>query len=293
MKERFRSKRFNNKNLDLLQNCISILKKFDELNMRMTLRMLHYQLVSRNIIQNTKKEYKRISRVLTGARYYGLVDWDAIEDRIRIPHQHAEFDNISHLVEVARRNYRLNRWKKQDYYVEVFTEKDALSSILMPIIDKWHVFLNVLRGYSSATALYKASKRFIENNDKTNIALYFGDHDPSGLDMIRDVKDRLTEFGCIVTVIPIALTIEQVKKYNLPPNYAKIKDSRSKNYIMQFGKASWEVDALPPDVMTTLIDSAIKHYVDIEKMTMVKKQEIEDMKQLEGFAKQLGGDDVN
>jgi hypothetical protein len=193
------------------------------------------------------------------------------------------------LVESAKYSYRLDRWQGQQYYVELFTEKDALSSVLSPIANKWHIYLNVNRGYSSATALYDASKRFLMNPDKTCILLYLGDHDPSGLDMVRDVRFRLTEFGCDVEVIPIALTFEQVRKYNPPPNPAKVTDSRAKGYINEFGRQSWEVDALPPDVMINLVNSAVESYVDVEKMNMVKKQESEDMKQLEEFAKQLGG----
>jgi hypothetical protein len=290
MKEKFRSKRFNAKSTILLEKCDRVLNEYQQKGIKVTLRQVYYQLVARGIIPNLDKEYHKLSGLLTDARYCGFLDWDAIEDRIRIPHRHSQFDNILDLVEYAKYSYRLDRWEGQQYYVELFTEKDALSSVLSPIANKWHIYLNVNRGYSSATALYDASKRFLENADKTCILLYLGDHDPSGLDMVRDVRFRLTEFGCDVEVIPIALTFEQVRKYNPPPNPAKVTDSRAKGYINEFGRQSWEVDALPPDVMINLVNSAVESYVDVEKMNMVKKQESQDMKQLEEFAKQLGGE---
>jgi hypothetical protein len=287
MKEQFRSKRFNTKNRFLLQNCLSILNEYKQKGIKVTLRQLYYQLVARGIILNLDKEYHKISGLLTDARYCGLVDWDAIEDRIRIPHRHSQFDDILDLVESAKYSYRLNRWEDQEYYVELFTEKDALSSVLEPICNTFHIYLNVNRGYSSATAYYDASKRFLEQDEKKCIILYFGDHDPSGLDMIRDIEKRLIEFGCTLDVIPIALTMKQVKQYNPPPNPAKLSDPRAKWYVSAFGGTSWEVDALPPDVMINLVRSSMLKYVDPEKLNKIIEREKVDMKQLEEFAKTL------
>jgi len=291
MKEQFRSKRFNSKRRNLLQKCISIVNEYEEQGIKITLRQLYYQLVARDIIPNVDKEYHKICVLITDARYCGLIDWNAIEDRIRIPYKHAEFENVLDLINAAKHSYRLDRWADQDYYVELFTEKDAISSVLKPIADKWHIYLNVNRGYSSATAIYDASKRFLNasNEGKECILSYLGDHDPFGLDMIRDIQTRLDEFCFpdLVKVIHVALTMDQVRKYNPPPNPAKLTDSRAKDYIAQFGRISWEVDALPPDVTIDLVNSKIKEYVDEEKMNMVIKQEIEDMKKLEDFAKEL------
>jgi len=289
MKEQIRNKRFNSKNVDLLNKCVSILKEYEDKGIKVTLRQLYYQLVARGYIPNLDKSYKKISKLLTDARYCGIVDWDAIEDRIRTPYRHSEFDNILDLVKAAKYNYRLDRWNEQEYYVELFTEKDALSSVLKPIADNWHIYLNVNRGYSSATAIYDAGQRFLEQQMKGKecISLYLGDHDPSGLDMIRDITDRLIEFGCEIKVIPIALTMEQIRKYNPPPNFTKLSDSKSKNYIKMYGLESWEVDALSHDVMVNLVNSTIKQYVDAGKMDKVIKQEKEDIKQLEEFAEDL------
>lgn len=288
MIEQFRSKRFNTKNQILLEKCFHILNEYRSKGITVTLRQLYYQLVARDVLPNLDKSYHKLSGILTDARYCGFVDWDAIEDRIRIPHRHSEFDDVLHLVKSAQYSYRLDRWKDQEYYVELFTEKDALSSVLQPICDEWHIYLNVNRGYSSATAYYDVSKRFLEQDEKKCVALYFGDHDPSGLDMVRDIESRLSEFGCDVEVIPIALTMEQVRQYNPPPNPAKLSDPRAKWYVSNFGRTSWEVDALPPDVMIDLVDSKIREYVDEGKMNKVKKQESEDIKQLEEFAESLG-----
>jgi len=280
MKEKFREIKFQNKNVILLEKIKGILQEFDEQNIKVTLRQLYYQLVSRDIIPNKVKEYQKLSGLLTNARYSGLIDWEAIEDRARIPNIPNTFRDIKHLLEVATRSYQLDRWEEQDYYIELWTEKDALSSVIVPITDKFQIPFCVNRGYTSASSIYESAQRFLEQVEKTKVLLYLGDHDPSGLDMDRDIKDRLEEFGVDIEVLRIGLTQEQIKQYNPPENPAKETDPRAKWYFEKFGGHSWEVDALRPDVLQKLIESSILNYLDLDKFEQVRKQEQEDIREL-------------
>jgi hypothetical protein len=98
---------------------------------------------------------------------------------------------------------------------------------------------------------------------KEVVVLYLGDHDPSGEDMVRDIETRLTEFGVPnLTIIKIALTLEQVRRYKLPSNPAKVRDARAKAYIEKFGNDSWEVDAIPPRELNQLVERAIARFTD-------------------------------
>ncbi len=283
MKQQFRSIKFQKKNLNLIEKIEKILKEYEEQEIKVTLRQLYYQLVARDIIPNHISEYQKLSGLLTNARYNGNIDWDAIEDRSRIPKLPNTFRDIKHLLSVASRSYELDRWEDQEYYIELWTEKDAISSVINPITKKYQVPVSVNRGYSSASCMFDAKDRFLIE-DKKNILLYLGDHDPSGLDMDRDIQCRLKEFGVDVKVIRIGLTQEQIKEYNLPTNPAKVKDPRAKWYIENFGNSSWEVDALRPEVLQELIEKSILEYLDIEKFEQVKEKEQEDIEKLEeGF----------
>ena len=104
--------------------------------------------------------------------------------------------------------------------------------------------------------------------------LYLGDHDPSGEDMVRDIRDRLTEFGVHdPDVRKIALTMEQIRKHKPPPNPAKLTDSRAKGYIEKYGDQSWELDALPPRELNRLTEAAIRDVIDIDKYNAVIEEE--------------------
>ncbi len=252
---------------DVFEKIVEIVEEFQRQSYRMTLRQLYYQLVSRDIIPNHQKEYAKLSTLLTEARMFGLIDWDFIEDRIRVPKKHGEWDDIPDIVNSAIASYRRDRWQDQDNYVEVWVEKDALSGVLQPITEKHHVHLMVNRGYSSASAMHDSSLRFKiqERKGKTTYILYLGDHDPSGMDMVRDIQDRMEIFGSKVEVKRIALNMDQIEKFNPPPNPAKITDPRAAKYIEEFGATSWELDALSPKDLNILLDKEIQELMDIDK----------------------------
>jgi len=243
--------------------------------------------VSQALIPNKQREYMKLSELISNARLSGLVDWDAIEDRVRIPRKHSEFENLENLIEAAFRSYRLNRWAGQSVYVELWVEKDALAGVLKPIADEYHITLMVNRGYSSQTAMFEAAKRIQSNiQDEGNptgesIILYIGDLDPSGEDMVRDIKDRLVLFGCEnLEVLKVCLNPGQVKMHKLPPNPVKPKDPRATKFLKKFGGSCWEVDALPPEVLVAGIRLILDKLVDRKKMDAVIRHEERDKKTL-------------
>lgn len=176
MKQAFIAKEFKDTSLALIGHCNNIIASFQAQGLRLTLRQLYYQLVSGNIIVSSAKLYKSLGNILKDARMAGLVDWEAIEDRGRRPWIPTEFDNLADLLEAAIQSYRLPRWEGQDYYIELWVEKDALSNVLAPLADEYHVTLLVDKGYSSASAMYDAAqKRFGSHSDKRCVLLYLGD----------------------------------------------------------------------------------------------------------------------
>lgn len=221
MKQKFQSHRFGKDSLKMIDLCNQIVVGYQAQGLRLTLRQLYYQLVTRNAVPNTERSYKNIGNLLSEARLAGLVDWEAIEDRIRVPRFPTEFNDLNAVVDAALYSYRLPRWRGQAHYVELWVEKDALSGVLAPLAREFHVPLLVNRGYSSQSAMYDSGDRFKDHGGKRCILFYLGDHDPSGEDMVRDIQDRLTMFGANVKVRKLALTMAQVQQYNPPPNPAK------------------------------------------------------------------------
>ncbi len=278
--------------MSLISRSNTIIDHYQSQGFRLTLRQLFYQLISRVEIPNTERSYKNLGEAISDGRLVGLLDWDAIEDRIRVPRTPQEFSGLQELAEVALQTYRLPRWAGQPYYVELWVEKDALAGVLESLANQYHVTLMVNRGYSSQSAMYEASKRFIQAEalGKSTVLLYLGDHDPSGEDMVRDIDDRLRMFGVdSLQVRKIALTTEQVSEYNPPPNPAKLTDSRAAGYIAQHGPSSWEVDALPPETLQEIVKNNIAMFIKLEEMKKVLAQEKRDKAALKKAVGRLNG----
>lgn len=266
-KIQFRKKlHLGKKNLVQLELVNSIIEEYQAQGYLLTLRQLYYQLVSKDVIPNNVREYDKLSTLLVKGRMAGVVDWDAIEDRVRKPHLPYYAEDVDGAIEDIVDSYRIDRQLGQENYIELWVEKDALSSVLKRKTHHYHIRLMVNRGYSSCTAMYDAYNRFkrAHDNGQNLHILYLGDFDPSGRDMLRDIDGRLEEFGAKTNVHSIALTMDQIKQYDPPPNPAKVSDPRAKEYIAAWGDTSWEVDALNPKTLHEVIDTNMEALLDMD-----------------------------
>jgi hypothetical protein len=260
----------------LLDKVNQILELYEQQGYCLTLRQLYYQLVARDIIPNSVKQYKALGNVVNKARLAGIIDWRMIEDRVRTPQSNGHWYSPQEIIQSDVDYYYRDHWPNQKHMLEVWCEKDAVSNIIQPVCSKWDVTFMANRGYSSQTAMYDAFNRVERAQDqgKKVTLIYLGDHDPSGIDMTRDIDDRMglfinkmeSKFG---NVKRIALNMDQVIKYHPPENPAKITDSRYATYVSNYGKSSWELDALEPKVLAKLVECAITKHVDKKEFARV------------------------
>ena len=263
MRERFIYHRFNGESEARVVQAVAIVEEYAADGYRLTLRQLYYQFVARDLIPNTKKSYDSLGSLISNARLAGRIDWDAIEDRTRSFKSHSyDTDPVSSLLSVAE-YFELDPWESQEVKVEAWIEKDALLGVLQRACRMYGVPYFSCRGYPSQSAIYEAANRHKEYKKRV-IVLHLGDHDPSGVDMTRDIAERLELFGSDAEVRRIALTMEQVDELKPPPNFAKVTDTRSPLYVKRWGKRSWELDALPPQYVEQLVNEAVKKELDEE-----------------------------
>jgi hypothetical protein len=269
--------------LGLIEKVNEIIDDYFSQGYSLTLRQVYYQLVSRAIIENSERSYKNIGELISKGRIAGLIDWDSIEDRTRNLRRLGHWDNVREIMESAAGGYHIDFWKNQPCYVEVWVEKDALIGIVEEAANRLDVPCFSCRGYTSQSELWAAAIRFKrkERNGKECYIIHLGDHDPSGIDMTRDIEDRMKIFGASVSIKRIALNSDQIKKFNPPPNPAKITDSRADAYIKKYGKTSWELDALEPSEIDRLITVWINKYLDKKLYQESEMQEIEEKKRIQ------------
>ena len=277
------------------------------------------------LFAGTQNNYKQFDRILTRAREKGDIDWRRIEDRARTTlggdygfESPEEF--INYKIKDFKNSwmfYDRRMWDEQDCYVEIWLEKDALATLFSEVARKYRVLVFPSRGYSSFTKIMEAltdSDRFPRyiRMGKPIVILHFSDHDPSGLNMTVDINNRLFKRDYLVRglaevfsseelekikelfkgkewlvkVERCALTYEQVRRYNLPPNPTKKADPRSKWYVQQYGDQCWELDAVEPSELQRIIENSILKWINREKWNeTVKKIEGEKQKLKEKFEK--------
>jgi len=251
----------------------------------MTVRQIYYQLVSGQVIKNNRSQYQAVSNALVQARQDGIIPWEWIEDRLRLPHEVGMWDDLADFAETVIYAYRRDTWATQPAYLECWLEKDALSGLFESVLSPYGVTLNVGRGYDGWSSLYNAARRF-EGKEGATI-LYYGDLDPSGEDMVRSLRERLGHFGCNPEIIKCALTLEDVKKYSLPPALAKKTDTRWAAYVEKFGDVCVELDALPAAVLQSRLKNDLETRLDLAALEFVKQAEQADKERLEAL---LGGE---
>lgn len=271
----YREKRIGVARLALIAQANQILDEYQRQGYDLTLRQLYYQFVARDIIPNTQRSYKNLGNVIDDGRMCGLIDWLRIEDRTRNLVGRSSWGSPTDMIESAAESYHLDRWEDQDCRVEVWCEKEALIGIFARVCHRFDIDYFACRGYVSQSEMWRAARRLRTHSQqgKTPIILHFGDHDPSGIDMTRDIGARLDTFGIRTDVQRLALNMDQVEEYSPPPNPAKTSDSRFQGYVVEYGDESWELDALQPAALTALVTNAVEQYRDLAKWTAVVEKE--------------------
>jgi hypothetical protein len=280
-------KDFKPPSLEIIQTANAIIIEYQAQGFDLTLRQLYYQFVARGLIANKDTEYKRLGNIISDARLAGLISWEAIVDRTRYIRSNSHWSSPASIMRGAANGYAIDKWARQPYHIEVWIEKDALVGVFEPICEELDIGLFSCRGYTSQSEMWAAAmrlKRVTTRNKRTPLILHFGDHDPSGMDMTRDIRDRLELFMGGLEVDRLALTWDQVEEYTPPPNPAKITDSRAGAYIIEYGEESWELDALEPQVLSDLVRNKVYEYRDVDLWAEAVEEEENARKVLTAMA---------
>jgi len=278
MKKKFINKKFSWGTELVIDEANTIIDEYQHAGMTLTLRQLYYQFVSRDLLENKQKEYSRLGRILSDARMAGEIDWDAIEDRTRNIKKTNTWTDPGEIIKASARSFKLDHWSGQGYYIEVWIEKEALIGVIDSVCRDLHVGWFACKGYVSKSEMYASARRMRWwgwEEKKQPIIIHLGDHDPSGIDMTRDIFAQHSVFKGAAEVKRIALNMDQIEKYNPPPNPTKLTDSRSTGYIEKYGMGSWELDALDPKMMQKLVKDTILQYRDQHIYQGVIEQEAE------------------
>ena len=247
-----------------------------ELHKPVTVRQLYYRLVTLNLCAKSENGYKSVQRVCANMRNDGILPWLWITDQTRWQRKPDSYDNLQDALENMQAYYRRDLWRAQDNYVEIWIEKEALAGVAYPITSDWDVPLMVSKGFSSLTYLYNAAQTFKHKTELGKVChiYYFGDYDPSGVDISRDIKSKIVDYApsAVVNFHDVAVLPYQIERWSLPSRPTKRSDTRAKGWVGE----SVELDSIDPEQLRTLIVESIESCIDTAVLNSeMKIQELE------------------
>ena len=252
----------------------------------MTVRQVFYQATVRGIVEKTEAGYGKVQRDLVDLRRRGLLPWYWIADNTRWQRKPRSWGDPAGALRDTALLYRKSLWIDAEDYVEVWLEKDALSSVIYDITEEFDVPLMVARGYASVTFLHSAAEQIREQNRPAHI-YHLGDFDPSGVDAANKIEATLREFApdAEIHFTRLAVLPSQISKWNLPSRPTKKTDSRARG----FGDISVELDAISPQLLRWLVQSAIERHLPQRQYQVLKTAEQSERAIIMAWADSVGG----
>lgn len=243
----------------------------------LSVRGVFYRVMSAGAVEKTEKSYAAVQREVLKLRRSGALPYEWIADGTRWHVKDHSWANVEDALMDAAASYRRALWHDQDVYVEMWSEKEAISSIVSPVTNAWDVPLMIARGFASESFLWSTA-RTIRNVGKPTFVYQLGDHDPSGVAAWDHVQRRLREFApdIEITFERIAVTEAQITELSLPTRPTKTSDSRSRSFTGE----SVEVDAIPTSILRTIVEEAISQHIDSDALAvhmMVEDEEREGL----------------
>ena len=257
-------------------------------NKPVTVRQMFYRLSTLDAVPKTENGYKAVGRLCTRMRRAGEIPFEWFADNTRWQRRPRTYNTIKDALEETAKSYRKSLWQEQTGLVEIWLEKEALAGVIYPTTEAWDVPLMVVKGYPSVSFMHSAATEIAHASmgGRTNHIFYFGDRDPSGMDIYRHIEKELSEFAPQASIVMnhVAVTEAQVSEWGLPSRPTKRTDSRAKNWEGD----SVELDAIHPEELRSLVTDCISSVIDAHQLKRILEIERMEKESIPELLQRLG-----
>ena len=260
----------------------------------MTARQIFYRLVGVYSYPKTESAYGRLTEHLVRARRAGMIPFEHIRDDgiSLMAHAHYADENaFFKRVNDMGKAYKRDKLANQKKDVRVYCEAAGMIPQLAKVCESYSIPVYSCSGFDSLSGKYElkeACKTAFTYQGRKTVVLHLGDYDPSGESIFNDglvedihaflAKDVISKEPHEVAVFErVALKGEHVERFNLPTEPPKATDSRTKNWQ---GEEACQLEALPPDVLSSLLDATIKTYLNLAVLERDQKAEEEERRRI-------------
>jgi hypothetical protein len=255
-----------------------------------TVRGNMYLVVSAGWLPDTSdKSYDRIQRLLNRLRENGTVPFAWVVDNVRQTIKPSSWAGLNDFADTVKEAYRLDFWASLPAYIEVIAEKDTIAGKVSPVTRAYDVPLHIIRGYSSTSYAWGIARGW-RDITKPITVYYLGDHDPSGRDLERNIREKLARYSKReFTWKRLGVNPGHFAAYDIIPLEPKKKDSRYRDFVATWGGRCAEVEAIPATALREMVRGAIESHIPDGQWERLKEVERIEREQWEHFCHRFRG----
>lgn len=276
--------------LALVRKVQGVLDEYSE-HLPLTVRQVFYRLVGAHGYDKTEKAYARLCEAVNRARRARLLSFDAFRDDGGSRYGGGGYDNPAQFLGSLRRQaeaFRLDRQQGQPVRLWLLCEAAGMAPMLGRAASPYGVPVLSSGGFDSLTAKYDLAGELAHSAVTGQAAevLHIGDLDPSGVHLFTSLAEDVRAMCSALnpTEVPaftrLAVTSPQAEEMGLPTAPPKATDRRA------FTGETVQAEAIPPDVLSHMVQSAIEARQDVTARCELLAREAEARA---GLVQRFGG----
>lgn len=257
-----------------------------------TVRGMMYRMEAAGYLPKDERAYNLVQRAVLNMRRAGLMPWRWITDSSRRVWGKVRFGDMESYASHVAANYRKDYWASSPVNVEVWCEKDAMQGVIAPVVlEEFGLDLYVSKGQSSASYLYEAAEQ-VKEDGRPTVVYVLSDFDPAGFRIAQKIEEGLREHipaEQSLSVERVAVSYEQVQRYNLVTRPVKKSDKGAPDFIARYGDECCELEAMPANTLRDLLREHLHTHMSSDRLRILKMVEEEERGGLAQIQDLLGG----
>lgn len=267
---------------EVLEQVQEVLEEYAP-HLPLTCRQIFYRLVGAHSYPKTAAAYDRLCEYLVRARRSGMVPFEAIRDDGMSVMSHGHYDGEEGFHAYVRRlgeSYRQDKLASQGVDIRVLCEATGMMPQLARVLAPYSVPVRSCSGFDSLSAKHELLEWALQTElyeGKLPVVIHLGDYDPDGESIFESVREDVLAFMAeddpdLAEKIErahsferVALTAEQVRRFELPTTPPKKSSSRTRGWS---GEATCQLEALEPGVLATVVRDAVEEWLDLEILAL-------------------------
>jgi hypothetical protein len=223
-------------------------------------------------VEKSDRGYRHVQDRVVKLRRAGRLPFNWITDATRRGYHTPTYRGEAEFLREMKGHYRADLWQQSGFYCEVWTESRSIAGTVEDDCRELAVSLYPAGGFSSITLAYQSAETINHYAvGRPVVVFYIGDYDPAGVlidvSLERELREHL-DAGIDLQFNRIAITAEQIERYDLPSKPRKETDRRSRHI-----REAVEAEAMPAKILRDLLRTNIESLLPERALAIAKVEE--------------------